>query len=67
MFPLKFIYDDGKTFVVSINEKKYEIGPSNYGFLGSPGGQMVSRQIFYLDSVFTSAEVVESDDRFTLT
>ncbi len=62
----EYIYDKGNGFEISKKDKTFEIDKGNFGFIGSPGGQMVSRQIFYLDSIHKSAELIESIDKYIL-
>lgn len=50
----------------SLEGKTYEMKSGYRGFLGNPGGQLIVQQIFSLDSVYTSAELLQSDDRYIL-
>lgn len=62
----EYIYDNGSGFEISKEDKAFEMKEGHFGFIGSPGGQMVSRQIFYLDSIYKSAEFIESKDKYIL-
>ena len=60
------LYDNGKGFEIKKNENSFKlINPG--GILGSPGGQMVVENIFYLDTVYKSAALIEEKDKFILT
>jgi thiol-disulfide isomerase/thioredoxin len=62
----EYLYDKGNGFEISKKDEIFEIDSRNFGFIGSPGGQMISRQIFYLDSIYKSAELIESSDKYIL-
>ncbi|RIJ42483.1 TlpA family protein disulfide reductase [Pontibacter oryzae] len=65
-FPKEYLYDNGYGFVYSLEDKTYKMESNPRGFLGSPGGQLVAPQIFKLDSAYTSAELLQSDDKYIL-
>lgn len=64
--PLEYIYDAGNGFEISKESKSYEIEPGHYGFIGSPGGQMIHQNIFKLDTVYKNVSVVETDNSYLL-
>ena len=61
--PKEYIYDKGFAFIINNEKKAYNIEKGNFGFIGSPGGQMISPHIFYLDSIYKTAELIK-DERF---
>jgi thiol-disulfide isomerase/thioredoxin len=63
----EFIYDNGIGFIVDKSSHSYEIEKAGFGFLGSPGGQMVLQSLFYLDSIYQSRSLAVSDNFFTIT
>lgn len=59
------LYHNGKAFEIKNQEKKFKsIG--HEGVVGSPGGQMVSENIFRLDSIYKSVELVEKENSYIL-
>lgn len=62
-----YIYDAGNGFEISKEDKTYEIWPGNYGFIGSPGGQMIAPNIFSLDSIYKKVTLSETEDSYLLT
>ena len=64
--PTKYLYDNGRQYEISIEDNVYETKKGSYGFLGSPGGQLVSRVFFGLDSVYKSANLTETKNKFIL-
>ena len=62
----EFIYDGGNGFRIYKTDKSYEIEPGHFGFIGSPGGQMVHRNIFKLDSIYKNVSVSETDNSYLL-
>jgi thiol-disulfide isomerase/thioredoxin len=62
----EFIYDGGNGFRIYKTDKSYEIEPGHFGFIGSPGGQMVHRNIFKLDSIYKNVSVSETENSYLL-
>ena len=54
----EYIYDAGNGFEISKTDKTYEVKPGHFGFIGSPGGQMVHPNIFRLDSVYKNRSLL---------
>jgi thiol-disulfide isomerase/thioredoxin len=65
--PKEYIYDAGNAFEISKNEKTYKIEHGDFGFIGKPGGQMVHRNIFKLDTVFKNVTLSETENSYLLT
>lgn len=61
----EFLYDNDYGFVIYWKDKKYKI-EHPMTIIGSPGGQMVLQQIFYLDSVYKNVIVTEEDNKYIL-
>ena len=64
--PMEYIYDAGNGFEISKEQKTYQVYPGSYGFLGSPGGQMVHPNIFKLDSIYKNISVSEIENSYLL-
>lgn len=64
--PKEYVYDKGIGFEISKSNKTYETEQGNYDFIGSPGGQMIFRNIFKLDSVYKSINLIENDKNYIL-
>jgi len=62
----EYIYDAGNGFEISKTEKTYEVEPVGFGFIGSPGGQMVHPNIFRLDSIYTKVSLSETKKAYVL-
>ncbi len=62
----EYIYDAGNGFEISITDKTYEMEPAHFGFIGSPGGQMVHQNIFKLDSVYKNVTLSETENSYLL-
>ncbi len=62
----EYIYDAGNGFEISKTEKTYEVEPGHFGFIGSPGGQMVHQNIFKLDSIYKKVSVSETENSYLL-
>ena len=65
--PLEYIFDGGNGFEISKEEKTYQVFPGIYGFIGSPGGQMVHQNIFKLDSIYKKVSLSETENSYLLT
>lgn len=64
--PIKYLYDNGRQYEISIEDSVYETQKGSYGFLGSPGGQLISRAFFELDSVYKFAHLTETKNKFII-
>jgi len=64
---MEYIYDNGIGFMVNDSSHSYETVKGGSGFLGSPGGQMVLQNLFYLDSIYQSRSLAVTDNFFTIT
>ncbi|WP_461599263.1 TlpA family protein disulfide reductase [Winogradskyella sp.] len=62
----EYIYDAGNGFEISKTDKTYEVEPGHFGFIGSPGGQMVHPNIFRLDSIYKDVSVSETENSYLL-
>ena len=62
----EFIYDAGNAFEISTKDKTYNVEPGNIGFIGSPGGQMVHKNIFNLDSIYKKVSLSETENSYLL-
>ncbi len=62
-----FIYDKGMQFEVNDSSRTYQMSRASHGFLGSPGGQMIYHNLFFLDSIYKSRVLEETESRFILT
>tara|TARA_R110001606_G_scaffold392295_1_gene561108 strand:+ start:124 stop:1230 length:1107 start_codon:yes stop_codon:yes gene_type:complete len=62
----EYIYDSGNGFEISKTDKTYEVEPGHFGFIGSPGGQMVHQNIFRLDSIYKKVSVLETENSYLL-
>ena len=61
------IYKDGIGFQISNSKRKFEQEKGGLHFLGSPGGQMIYRDFFKLDSVYKNVKFSETDSTYLLT
>jgi len=60
-----YLYDNYNSFEISNKNKTYEIIYSK-GFLGSPGGQLVSEIFFGLDSIYKTVDLIETKNKYQL-
>ena len=60
-----YLYDNYRSFEIINKDATYKLARP-YGFLGSPGGQLVSKVFFGLDSVYKSVHLKELKDTFEL-
>jgi thiol-disulfide isomerase/thioredoxin len=65
--PKEYIYQDGIFFEISITDSTYCTEDGQPGILGMPGGQMISRNLFQLDSVYSSVTLSEDLSDYILT
>lgn len=65
--PKEYLYDAGNEFEISKTEKTYEIEPGFFGFLGSPGGQMIHQNIFKLDTIYKNVLFSKTANFYFLT
>jgi len=64
--PKDYLYDKGIAFKISKSDKTFETEKGAYGFLGSPGGQMIPKNIFHLDSVYKTISLIETEKNYIL-
>ncbi|MDC9722584.1 MAG: TlpA disulfide reductase family protein [Urechidicola sp.] len=62
----EYIYDAGNRFEISKTDKTYKVKPGHFGFIGSPGGQMVHQNIFKLDSIYKNVSLLETKNSYLL-
>ncbi len=62
----EYIYDAGNGFEISKAYKTYKVEPGHFGFIGSPGGQMVHQNIFKLDSIYKNVSLSETENSYLL-
>ena len=60
-----YLYDDYNSFKISNKSNTYEM-VSSYGFLGSPGGQLVPEIFFGLDSIYKTVDLIETKNKYQL-
>ncbi|MEM6722358.1 MAG: TlpA disulfide reductase family protein [Bacteroidota bacterium] len=60
------IYKDGIGFDISNEDKTFEQEVGGLHFLGNPGGQMIYKDFFTLDSVYKSVAISETEDSYVL-
>ena len=65
--PKEYIYDSGKGFEISKRDSTYKLREGHYGFLGTPGGQMIPQNIFKLDSIYKKVTLSEKINSYMLT
>jgi len=61
-----YIYDKGVGFEINNKNKTYKANKESYGFIGSPGGQMIVQDIFYLDTIYQSVIISETKNSYVL-
>lgn len=61
-----YLYDKNKVFEISKRDSTYIVEKGYYGFLGSPGGQLVSKNLLYLDDDYKSVSLEENKNNYTL-
>ncbi|MCF6298180.1 MAG: TlpA family protein disulfide reductase [Flavobacteriaceae bacterium] len=61
-----YLYDKDKAFEISKKDSNYTIEKGYYGFLGSPGGQLISENLFFSDSVYTSVKLENLKNNYKL-
>ena len=65
-FDKEYIYDAGNGFEISKTDKTLGIEPGHFGFIGTPGGQMVHPNIFKLDSIYKKVSLSETENSYLL-
>lgn len=67
-FPKQHLYTDGNGFEYFIESKKYSVERNaNYHFLGKPGGQLVNRSLYELDSIYESSTLDIDKNNYKIT
>lgn len=62
----EYLYDNNKAFQISKELKNYTLEKGYRGFLGSPGGQLFSKNLISLDSIYESIDFTETKNSFIL-
>jgi thiol-disulfide isomerase/thioredoxin len=62
--PDVFMYDGQYEFDIDETNKSYTKAKAGKGFLGSPGGQMIVKEIFKLDSLYEKIDLVDSNENY---
>lgn len=60
-----YLYDNNHGFEISHKLQNYTL-EHPLSIIGSPGGQQFVKQVFYLDSIYKTAEVFEKNDTYIL-
>jgi thiol-disulfide isomerase/thioredoxin len=60
------IYKDGIGFQISNAENNFKQEKGGLHFLGSPGGQMIYKDFFKLDSIYKNVEISETENSFII-
>ena len=60
------IYKDGIGFQISNKKNNFKQEKGGLHFLGSPGGQMIYKDFFKLDSNYTNVEISETENSFII-
>ncbi len=60
------IYKDGVGFKISNSERNFKQEKGGLHFLGSPGGQMIYKDFFKLDTVYKDLDFSETDQVYVL-
>lgn len=64
----EYLYHNNLGFTIYRDSMEYEISNCHAkGFIGSPGGQMVASNIFYLDSIYETVELSTTKNTYVLT
>lgn len=63
---IKYLYDNKRVFEISNEDKSYKTEKGYYGFLGSPGGQLISKNLISVDSIYESVDLIETKNSFKL-
>ena len=62
----EYIYDKDFAFIIDNENGTYNVEKGDMGFIGRPGGQMILPHIFYLDSIYKSAELIKEEQYYVL-
>lgn len=66
-FNINHLHDNYKDFIISKKDQSYSINKAFYAStFGSPGGQLVSEIFFGLDSIYKTATLTESKNKYQL-
>ncbi len=60
------IYKDGIGFLISNEKNNFRQEKGGLHFLGSPGGQMIYKDLFKLDDNYKSVEILETENSFII-
>lgn len=60
------IYNNGIGFQISNKKKKFKQEKGSIHFLGSPGGQMIYKDFFKLDTIYENAKLIETEDSYVI-
>lgn len=58
----QFIYDGKNEIRINKNKKSYKISKPGMGFLGSPGGQMVAKELLFPDTIYESVKLLNDKE-----
>jgi thiol-disulfide isomerase/thioredoxin len=61
-----FLYDGQFEFDIDETKKSYTKAKAGKGFLGSPGGQMIVKELFELDSLYEKIELIDSNKNYKI-
>ncbi len=62
----EYLYFQGFGYEISTKKKRYTKEPTNFGFLGSPGGQLVSVYMLYAEAGHESVRLGQDDQHYIL-
>ncbi len=62
----QYIYDGNNEFRIDIEKKNFKIREPGIGFLGSPGGQMISKNLIFPDTIYKSVQLTEHQTSYEL-
>ena len=62
----QFIYDGKKEFRINKEKKNYTISNPGKGFLGSPGGQMVAKEILFPETSYKNVNLIANTKNYYL-
>ena len=62
----EYLHDKNRAFEISNENNSYKVVKSYYGFLGSPGGQLIPENLIRLDTVYKSVSLIETKNSYKL-